>query len=121
MKTAASVLTAAILTALTGPPAQAQVSTECSGIGEEERAMAEQIPHTLRLVYAQPDGDYLGNVETRITGDGGELVNVTCPGPWVLANLPTGSYQVSATFRGETKSRQVTVSGGRRQEQVITF
>lgn len=120
MKSSAIVLAAALaaLPAL----AQAQVTAECSGIGEEGRAAAESIPHTLRLVYAQPDGHYLGNVETRITGGGGgELVDLRCPGPWVLVDLPDGTYKVTASFEGQTKSRQVTISGGRRQEQVFTF
>lgn len=114
-------LAAAALAALATLPAKAQVSYECSGIGEEERVAAESVPHTLKLVYAQPDGHYLGNVETRITGPGGEtLVDVRCPGPWLLVDLPNGTYQVSATFKGQTKTARVTISGGRRQ-QVFTF
>lgn len=121
MKWIATLLAAASLAALAVLPARAQVTAECGGIGVEGRALAENVPHTLRLVYARPEGHYLGNVETRISGAGGELVQVRCPGPWVLVNLPAGTYQVSATFRGQTKSRQVTVSGGGPQEQVITF
>lgn len=119
MTTAMAAAAVAVLAA--GSPAEAQVSAVCSGIGEEGRAEAETVPHSLKLVYAQPDGDFLGNVETRISGDGGELVNVRCPGPWVLVDLPPGSYEVTATFKGETKSRRVTVGGSGTRQQVFTF
>lgn len=121
MRTTITAAAAALAVVALGIPAEAQISYECSGIGEEERAAAESVPHTLKLVYAQPDGHYLGNVETRITGPGGEtLVDVRCPGPWLLVDLPNGTYQVSATFKGQTKTARVSISGGRRQ-QVFTF
>lgn len=112
---------AAVAVLAAASPAEAQVSAVCSGIGEEGRAEAETVPHSLKLVYAEPDGSYLGAVETRITGEGGELVNVRCPGPWVLVDLPPGSYEVTATFKGETKSRRVTVGGSGTRQQVFTF
>lgn len=125
MKTSIVTLAAALAVVAVVPPAGAQVAQqvahECSGIGVEGREAAENVPHTLRLVYAEPGGNYLGGVETRITGPGGELVNVRCPGPWLLVDLPDGTYEVTASVRGETKSRRVTVSGGRQQEQVFTF
>ncbi len=121
MKTNITIFAAALAVFAIAPPAGAQVAHECAGIGVQGREAAETVPHTLRLVYAEPDGDYLGYVDTRITGPGGELVTVTCPGPWVLVNLPDGSYEVTASIRGETKSRRVTIAGGRQQEQVLTF
>lgn len=105
-----------------GDAARAQASHECSGIGEEERAAAESVPHTLRIVYAQADGHFLGGADTVITDAGGTQVLATrCPGPWVLVNLPDGAYKVSATLRGKSVTRSVTISGGRRQKQVIVF
>lgn len=121
MRAIATTLAAGALVALSALPAPAEVTAQCSGIGEEERAAAEGIPHTLRLVYAQPDGHYLGGIETRISGASGELISVRCPGPWVLVDLPDGTYRVSATFKGQTKSAQVTISGGARRQQVIVF
>jgi hypothetical protein len=103
-------------------PAVAQVTHLCSGTSEEQRAQAEATPHTLRLVYADPGGSFLGEVTTRITDTAGQvLVEVTCPGPWLLADLPGGQYEVTATFRGESKTQTVSVDGQSQQEQVITF
>jgi glucose/arabinose dehydrogenase len=99
MKTTVTVLAAAALAALAGLPAQANDSAVCSGVGIQGRAAAKSVPYTLK---------------------GGEMVNVTCPGPWVLANLPAGNYKVTATFNGKSETRSVTVSAkGQRQQEFI--
>jgi hypothetical protein len=91
-------------------------------IGLDEREAAENVPHTLRLEFAQPDGHYLGGIETSVTDKSGkEILSVRCPGPWVLLNLPDGRYSVSAGFEGKTVTRKVTIRGGKRQKQVFIF
>lgn len=102
--------------------AEAEVHYACSGTSEEERAQAEAKPHSLRLVYAQPGGSYLGDVTTRIAEPGGQvLVETTCVGPWLVVDLPAGTYEVTATYRGETKTQSVAVEEGTTREQVVTF
>ena len=109
-------------TAMGANAARAQTIYECSGIGLEQREAAESVPHTLRLEFAQPDGPYLGGVETNLTDSSGkEILAVRCPGPWVLLNLPDGRYGISASFEGKTVTRKVTISGGKRQRQVLVF
>lgn len=118
------ILALAATALLAGTPwmAQAEVPYACSGTSEEERAQAEAKPHSLRLVYAQPGGSYLGDVTTRIAGADGELlVEATCEGPWLQLDLPGGTYEVTATYRGEEKTQSVTVEEGASREQVITF
>lgn len=114
----------ATLVSLTLPvqPVQANSLYECSGIGMEGREAAKQVPHTLRLVVARPDGHYLGNVEARVSDrSGSEVVSARCPGSWVLLDLPGGTYEVSASFGAQTKTRTVTVSSGTPQEQIFVF
>jgi len=118
------ILALAATVLLAGAPwmAQADVAYACSGTSEEERAQAEAKPHSLRLVYAQPGGSYLGDVTTRIADSGGQvLVETTCEGPWLVVDLPGGSYEVTATYRGEEKTQRVTVEEGTTREEVITF
>jgi len=102
-------------------PAAAQDAYQCSGIGVEEREAASTVPHTLRIEFAQRDGHYLGGVEARISRGGTEVVAVTCPGPWLLAILPDGSYRVSASFEGQTRTADVTIRDGKRQRLVMAF
>jgi len=115
-------IAAAALLAGAAQTAHAETPYACSGTSEEERAQAEAKPHSLRLVYAQPGGSYLGDVTTRIADSGGQvLVETTCEGPWLVVDLPGGSYEVTATYRGETKTQSVAVEEGATREQVITF
>ena len=112
--------TAALMLAVAAP-AWAQTPLTCSGIGVEEREAADQVPHSLRLEYAQADGHYLGYVATRVTRGTTVVVDITCPGPWLLADLPAGTYKVTATYKDRTKTVTVDVAAGKRTRQVITF
>ena len=117
---AAPILTAAVGAApdpvLNGPPVL------CSGIGEGAEADARAFPHSLRLVYADPDGHYLGEIRTSVAVRGSPVFSITCPGPWVLAELPPGTYRVTARFAGQVETRTVPVDAGAAPvEAVITF
>jgi len=118
-------LTAAALGLLVAAasPAQAETLYECSGVGADEREAAEMVPHNVRVIYAQADGHYLGEVDTRLTdAAGNEVLAVHCPGPWVLLNLPAGRYEITATLRGVTQTRKIAVSAkGPLQKQVFRF
>ena len=48
-------------------------------------------------------------------------MDITCPGPWLLADLPAGTYKVTATYKDRTKTVTVDVAAGKRTRQVITF
>jgi hypothetical protein len=122
MKPILAALAATSLALLAAAPARADTIHQCSGVGLEEREAAEQVPHNLRLVFAQADGHYLGGVETRLSDmAGAEILTVRCPGPWVLLNLPAGRYRVTASLGGVTQTRDIAVSGDRRQKQVFRF
>ena len=126
MKPIHAVLASAALAILaTGPTAglaRADTIYECSGVGLEQREAAENVPHTLRLEFAEADGHYLGGVETSLSDrSGNEILSVRCPGPWLLLNLPDGSYGVSARFEGKTVSRKVSIRGGKWQRMVLVF
>ena len=123
MRPIGAALTAAALMVLS-PAGLAGADTiyQCSGIGLEEREAAENVPHTLRLEFAQADGHYLGGVAASLSdARGNEILAVRCPGPWVLLDLPDGTYRVSASFEGKTVTRKVTIRGGKRKRQVLVF
>ncbi len=123
MKPIHAVLAAAAVALLaTAGPARADTIYECSGIGLEAREAAETVPHTLRLEFAQADGHYLGGVAASLSdAAGNEILAVRCPGPWLLLDLPDGTYRVSASFEGKTVTRKVTIRGGKRKRQVFVF
>jgi hypothetical protein len=82
------------------------------GIGETERQaiVASAREYNLQLRFAERGGAYLADVAVNVTGPGGQSVlNVRANGPYVLANLPAGTYQVSAEAKGQEQTRSVTI------------
>ncbi len=64
----------------------------------------------LKLVFALKAGDYLSGVKVTISDATGKaLLETTSQGPWLLARLPTGNYQVVANFGGNAERRTVTI------------
>ncbi len=64
----------------------------------------------LKLIFALNSGAYLSGVKVVITdAKGKSMVDTTSEGPWFLAKLPMGNYQVVATVAGKAERRQIAV------------
>jgi hypothetical protein len=92
-----------------------------AGIEERNEMMQQASQYDLQLIFAAPSGDYLSDVGVVITdGRGKEVVNTTTTGPLFYAQLPSGRYNIKATFDGQTKEiRSMQVSDGRRVSQLF--
>jgi len=94
------------------------------GIGfceaQEMRRIAPNFQLELMMVKKTPDYEtYLASIPVVITdGKGSSIIETVTKGPFLLANLPTGRYEISADYNGEVKSRRVTVS---KKHQRIVF
>lgn len=100
------------LAALAESQQGAEVAYVVGGVGASGRAEIEAVQdqYSLKLVFAYTNGDFLADVEVVITdAAGNRLLATDADGPWLLAKLPAGSYQVAATVDGETKTQQVSV------------
>ena len=83
------------------------------GVGQESLDQLSSIARdfNLKLVFALNSGAYLSGVQVAIVDRKGQtIIDVTSDGPWFIARLPVGSYQVIATVAGKAEKRQVTVS-----------
>lgn len=102
------------------PEAQTQNGVEyvSGGIGKEESDAfkAAKSRYPLALTFAsQSEGSpavaYAGDVQVVVRDAyDANVLNVTSPGPLFLARLAPGSYQVFATYEGETQSKPITVT-----------
>jgi hypothetical protein len=64
----------------------------------------------LKLVFALKSGDYVSGVKVAIAdATGKQLLDTTSEGPWFLAKLPAGNYQIVATFAGKAEKRTIAV------------
>lgn len=101
----------------TMPPESRQgaVTFVTGGVGELraqafERA-AGKYPLALEFIRAaKPRDEFLADVAVTITDASGTAVlTTTAEGPFLLAKLPPGEYQVSATFERSTQERAVKI------------
>jgi hypothetical protein len=82
------------------------------GVGLESLDQLSSISRdfNLKLVFALNSGAYLSGVQVAIIDRKGQtVIDTTSDGPWFMAKLPAGNYQVIATVAGKAEKRQVTV------------
>ena len=92
------------------------VSYVSGGVGTTsiDRLAALARDFNLKLVFALKSGDYVSDVKVTIaTAAGKTLVDTTSEGPWFMAKLPAGNYQVVATFAGSAEKRSIAVGAGK--------
>ena len=64
----------------------------------------------LKLVFALKSGDYVSGVKVTIADAAGkQLLDTTSEGPWFLAKLPAGNYQIVATLAGKAEKRTIAI------------
>lgn len=81
----------------------------CTGIGREIRENPEWNAYALRIEVAGEQGQFLGNVEIGFLRNGESVVELVCGGPWILAQLEPGTYNVTASFEGASRTGAVNV------------
>src|SRR5262245_36700490 len=74
------------------------VKYACAGVGKASRSDPRWPAFPVKLEFAAANGDFLGDPAVTITdGSGATVFQAQCNGPWVLIELPAGSYKVHAT------------------------
>ena len=98
------------------------ISYVSGGVGDDSiiklNTLAGQF--NLKLVFALQSGNYVSDVQVAIADAKGKtLLDATSAGPWFLAKLPAGNYQIVTTFEGKAVKRSVTV--GKAKLQTVDF
>ena len=95
------------------------VSYVCGGIAEDERAkLAEQEKNfNMGILFTRgSDGEYLADVDVKLTRDGQNVADFRAGGPRCLIRAPEGSYNIEASYKGQPKS--IKISTGTRNAQL---
>lgn len=106
---------------------QGAVSYITGGVGEDEaaafkRAAAEYPLELLFAQKAQPKDVYLADVKVVIRDRSGKPVLETITeGPFLLARIPAGRYQIEAEFGGATKRQAVEIHPGKHRRAVFVW
>jgi len=86
------------------------------GVGTEsiDRLNVLAADFNLKLVFALTSGEYVSGAKVAITDANGKtLLEATSDGPWFLARLPRGNYQIVATLADKSLKRHVAVDPGK--------
>lgn len=95
------------------------ISYVCGGVAEDERArLAEQEKNfNMGILFTQgPSGEYLSEVDVKLTRNDQPVANFIAGGPRCLIRAPEGSYNIEATYKGQPKS--IKISTGTRNAQL---
>jgi hypothetical protein len=104
---------------------QGEVRYVSGGIGRPEadvfKRAAARYPLSLEFALeAKPHDEYTANVRVAIRDANGKVALLTLSeGPFLLAKLPAGIYDVKATHQGRTLERHVSIAEGRQAH--VTF
>jgi hypothetical protein len=92
--------------------ASSGVTYVTGGAGTEavDRLRAMEKDFNLKLVFALGNGEYLADVDVSVVDAANRVVlDTSSEGPWLLARLPAGNYQVNANYHGSVERRAVAV------------
>jgi hypothetical protein len=72
--------------------------------------------HNVKLVFALNTGNYVADVGVKVKDAKGQtVIDGVSDGPWLYAKLPPGHYTATATYNGQSVTRQFSVgSSGQR-------
>ncbi|AMP07468.1 hypothetical protein CPter91_5180 [Collimonas pratensis] len=91
------------------------------GIGQDESTLIQQeaknYPLELEFVIkASPKDEYAADVRVKISDASNNVVlDTVSNGPFFLAKLPAGSYQLTAAKNGQVKERKIAITPGSHQ------
>jgi hypothetical protein len=91
---------------------EGNISYVSGGVGTESLDTLRSLSRdfNLKLVFALKSGEFVSSVRVTVAdAKGKSLLDTTSEGPWLLARLPTGSYQIGATFGDNAITRKIAV------------
>ncbi len=111
------------------PPVQEQGSATyvSGGIGEDQADAFRQaaVGYPLELLFAQqalPRDEYIADVKVVISDKSGKvLLETTSEGPFLLAKLPAGNYEIEANYEGRPRRLTVDIRPGTHQRKVFVW
>lgn len=113
--------------ALPAEVVQGNVRYVSGGVGEQAAAAFKQAAakYPLELLFAQkasPNDVYLAGVKVTVRDRAGKVVlDAVADGPYLLATMPAGRYQVEADHEGVVKRQAVEIVSGKHQRVVFVW
>jgi len=115
------------LAALPPEEIRGNISYVTGGVGEDEAAALKRASaaYPLQLQFVQkawPRDEFLADVNVRIRDHSKSvLLDTVSRGPFLLAKLPAGTYQVEAEHEGVVKRQTVAIRAGKHERAVFVW
>ena len=94
------------------------------GLDESQQMKSMESQYSLSVTFAEQNNgkaDYLADIPVTIRNSSGQTVlSVNSDGPYLLVQLPPGSYDITASHAGMPKTSHFTVAAGSHADK-ITF
>lgn len=101
-----------------------EVAVLSGGVGESEQQAlaAREQEFNLKLVFSLVQGNYVADVNVAVSdGKGRKVIERGDVGPFLLARLPAGEYDVLAARGATTVSRKVKVVSGKLRTEYLRW
>jgi len=90
--------TLAAVLPMDAPTKMGTVTAVCTGVGSA-KDNPEWASWPIKLEFSNGGAQFVSGENVKLTNNsGGALAEFDCAGPWVLLNIPKGSYGVTATI-----------------------
>lgn len=113
--------------ALLAQEVQGSISYVTGGVGEDEattfKRAAAGFPLELQFVHKSASkAEFLADVKVTIRDRSGTvLLDAVSDGPFLLAKLPSGTYQIEADHDGVAKRQTVEIRAGKHKRAVFVW
>lgn len=95
------------------------------GIGQHEREILKETGkgYSLKLIFSNRKGEYLSNVMVTVFDHKDEKILFTVSfGPWLFIDLPSGVFNLEASFQGDRKKvPQIRIERGTQKVHAIQW
>lgn len=82
-------------------------------VNARDNLRAQVPPHNVKMVFSLNTGNYLSDVNVRVTDRSGKVViEDVSNGPWLYAKLPAGNYTATATYNGVPVTQKFSIGKG---------
>lgn len=110
--------------ALPAPQQSGGVTYITGGFGDSQASAFKEAgaKHSVMMVFSETSGAYLADIPVQIKAKGeGANVDIKAAGPYLLVDLPDGSYTAQATHQGKSQTKDFSVSGQKGQRISFTW
>lgn len=99
----ASVQAVAAVLPMDAPVKMGAVTAVCSGVGSAKDSN-QYADYPIKLEFSNGGAQFVSNEHVKLMSNtGAMLAEFDCPGPWVLLQLPKGTYSATATIADATR------------------